>query len=181
MLTPEEQKLVAENEKLIYSYMNRFNLSENEVEDWYGLLAFALCKAARGFDESKGYKFSTYAWTCLTHEVWNLHDRKHSLENVVSFDEYVPGTDNLIYRDILPSDYDLEYEVLQNMDEINSEKLLYRYNKLKPLHKEIIYQHFILDNKQIDIAEKYNVSRQRISKICRDFVEKVKKDFETVK
>lgn len=181
MLTPEEQELVAENENLIYSYMNRFGLSENEVEDWYGLLAVALCRAARGFDENRGFTFSTYAWTCLNHEVWSLHDRKHSIECKLSLDEIVPGTNGITYAETIPSEEDFEEDILNNIDKFNNKRLLYIYNRLKLQSREIVYQYFVQGRKQTDIAETMNVSRQRISYVCRKFMNDVKENFETVK
>ena len=180
MLTKEQQHLVSENEKLIFSYMNRFGLDTDDVEDWYGVLALTLCKAACGFDESKGYKFSTYVWTCFSHEVWNLKNRERSIKCVKSLDEEIPDTEGITFAEVIPSYEDMEDEVIQSICNFDNDKLLYRYNKLKPLHKEIIYQYFINYAKQTDIAEKVGVSRQRISKICCDFINNVNKDFETV-
>ena len=180
MLTLEEQKLVSENEKLIYSYMNRFGLSENEVEDWYGSLAVALCNAAHGFDENRGFTFSTYAWTCLNHAVWNLHYRKHSIECKLSLDEIIPGTTDITYAESIPSDEDFEEDILTNMDRFDPKKLLYIYNQLKLQSREIVYQYFVQGCKQVDIAKTMNVSRQRISYVCRKFINDVKENFETV-
>lgn len=180
MLTKEQQQLVIDNEKLIFSYMNRFGLLEDDIEDWYGLLAFALCKAARSFNETKGFKFSTYAWTCLNHEVWNIKNRERSVTQVLSLDETVPDTDGLTYVDIIPSDEDMESDIIDMVCKFDNKKLLQLYDKLKPLHREIIYLYFVEELKQTEIADKIGVTRQRISKICCDFVNKVKKNFETV-
>lgn len=51
VLTEEQSRQVAENEKLIYWYINHKGL---ELSEWYGLLAIELCKTIVKYDSSQG-------------------------------------------------------------------------------------------------------------------------------
>lgn len=56
-LTPEQQQIVADNHDLIYWYMNRCHLYE---EEWYDLVALVLCKTVASYDPSKGASLSNH-------------------------------------------------------------------------------------------------------------------------
>lgn len=71
MLTEYEKQLVTENHNLIYSFADKHKL---DLEEYYGILALALCKAVKYFDQNKG-KISTIAYTCMLNSVRN-HIRK---------------------------------------------------------------------------------------------------------
>lgn len=60
-LTKEQQDFVEKNHNLIYSFMNMKKISEDE---YYDLLAIALCNAVMSYDETKG-SFSTFAYRCM--------------------------------------------------------------------------------------------------------------------
>lgn len=62
-LTEEQKELVEKNHNLIYDFAHRKNILN--IDDWYGTLAVALCKAAKGYNESKGYSFTTFANKCM--------------------------------------------------------------------------------------------------------------------
>lgn len=64
-LTPKQKQLVADNHRLIYSYAKKNHL---KLDEWYDVLAIAMCKAARRFDPDKG-KFSTWCYRHFDNEV----------------------------------------------------------------------------------------------------------------
>ena len=66
-LSKDQQDLVSDNHNLIYSYANKMNLDINE---YYGLLAIGLCKAAKTYDPNRGYAFSTYAYYVMRTECY---------------------------------------------------------------------------------------------------------------
>lgn len=85
----EYRRLIEENHNLIYAFMQKHHLSE----DWYGDCAVGLCKAAKIFDESKGYKFSTVAYRIMYNEMamrYRDHENKRipaaSLNSLISDD-----------------------------------------------------------------------------------------------
>jgi RNA polymerase sigma factor (sigma-70 family) len=66
-LTEEQKELVEKNHNLIYDFAHKRNILN--IDDWYGILATALCKAAKGYDESKGYAFTTFTFRCMDNEL----------------------------------------------------------------------------------------------------------------
>ena len=71
-LTLAQQTLVAENLGLVHACANRFRGRGVEYEDLYGAGCVGLVKAAGGFDETLGYKFSTYAVPAILGEIKRL-------------------------------------------------------------------------------------------------------------
>ncbi len=64
-LTESQRELAGKNHRLIYKFAK---IKEADLEEFYGVLAIGLCKAARAYDASSGYKFSTLAYRCMDNE-----------------------------------------------------------------------------------------------------------------
>ena len=58
-LTPEQQQLAADNEKLIWFFLNKY-ASRSDPQELYGVAAEGLIRAAATYDPARG-KFSTHA------------------------------------------------------------------------------------------------------------------------
>ena len=68
-LTAAQSRLVTENLGLVHACANRFRGRGAEYEDLYQAGCLGLVKAARGFDESLGFRFSTYAVPAILGEI----------------------------------------------------------------------------------------------------------------
>lgn len=68
-MTLSEDVLVTENMGLVHACANRFRGRGVEYEDLFQAGCVGLVKAAAGFDESLGYKFSTYAVPAILGEI----------------------------------------------------------------------------------------------------------------
>lgn len=64
-LTPEQQELAAENERLIWAVLAHYAV---EAGAYYDVAAVGLCRAAAHYDPGRG-KFSTYSWKCMAAEM----------------------------------------------------------------------------------------------------------------
>ncbi|MEG1565398.1 MAG: sigma-70 family RNA polymerase sigma factor [Bacilli bacterium] len=64
MLDENKQKLVLDNMNLVYYIARKLGYIDDEDALQYGFLG--LCKAADNFDESRGTKFSTYAYPYIS-------------------------------------------------------------------------------------------------------------------
>lgn len=62
-LTPEQQHLAADNERLIYLAIRRYAPNE-DADELYGYAAEGLLRAASTYDPTRG-KFSTHAMWCM--------------------------------------------------------------------------------------------------------------------
>lgn len=92
-LTPEQQKLAEDNHKLIYWFMKRHGLYDDE---YYGIFAISLCKAAREYDESKG-AFSTVATKYMSSDLqkyWEHLSLKKAVPQsaIMSLSTPLPGS-----------------------------------------------------------------------------------------
>lgn len=61
IMNDEQRALVEDNYNLVHFVLQRLNIDKDRYDDYEQVAALALCKAALRFDESKGYKFTTYA------------------------------------------------------------------------------------------------------------------------
>lgn len=160
-----EQQLVTDNHNLIYSFANSKKL---DLEEYYGVLALALCKAAQHFDKSKG-EFSTFAYICMTDEVINdirMNKRKRrtlpeSFE-IIYLDAPLCNksddiTSTVIVRDIIPSQ---EVNVDRNYEGKETYKMLLSLLNDKE-YKIVQYKLMGLTNEQI--ARKMRCSAQNIN------------------
>lgn len=91
-LTDEERDLVTNNHNLIYSYLNKYNLSD----DYYDLCALGLCRAAHFYEPERG-KFSSFAFLCMSNAIsmeWRKVQRQVqttvSLNSTICNEEPVP-------------------------------------------------------------------------------------------
>lgn len=64
--------LIEKNLALVYSCANRFRNKGIEYDDLYQAGCLGLCKAANGFKEELGFKFSTYAVPVILGEIKRL-------------------------------------------------------------------------------------------------------------
>lgn len=65
-------ELVENNLRLVHSCANRFRNRGIEYDDLYSAGCFGLVKAAKGFDEKRGFAFSTYAVPVILGEIRRL-------------------------------------------------------------------------------------------------------------
>lgn len=85
-LTKEQSKLVEENHNLIYDFAYKSNILN--IDDWYGILATGLCKAAKYYDKDKG-AFSTLVFKCMENELCDVMRRydKSIQKDTMSYDD----------------------------------------------------------------------------------------------
>lgn len=78
-LTPEQQQLAADNERLIYLAIHRYAPDE-DADELYGHAAEGLLRAASTYDPTRG-KFSTHAMWCIRSEI--AHRKKYAQRGAV--------------------------------------------------------------------------------------------------
>lgn len=175
-------ELVLKNEKLIYHILGKMGLY-NKRDILYDVGLIGLCKAAKKFDPTKGYSFTTYAGNCIRNEILinfreeNSTKRKANF-NTVSLDEpvcYDSSGNELTVIDVLKSDVDIEAEI------IKKEQKEVLYNALTKLQeKELLVLNYTYglngyeELNQFEISEKINVSQAQISRIKSKAIKKIK-------
>lgn len=168
-MTTEQLKLVDENHNLIYYYINK-NLDGN-IEDWYGIIAIALCKAAINFDKSKG-TFATYAIRCMENE-YRMEIRKLNTDsrkcdrNAISLDITVTEDGDCTLGDIV-ADKSIKLEE-GCMTIVDMQRLL---DSMSERDKNVILLTLLGYNQQ-EIAKEKGISQGCISKIIKRFKDKL--------
>lgn len=112
-MTEEHKKLLTENHNLIYKFLSRYNLPEDE---YYDVVALGLCNAVEHFNEEVA-KFSTFAFNVMFHEVAKdkyLRSRKKRIGNefLAHYDDIAPKTERITYLDTLQSKENTEQKVV---------------------------------------------------------------------
>ena len=175
MLTDEQRRLVEDNINLIYHFMNKYRLSENAIEDYYGTLSIVLCRAAIHYNDKKGCKFSTYAFTAMKRELYNCHrSSNRSIECEISLEDLINEYENISYKDIIRSNECLEEDVLDRQLLIDAIDEIFKTNKIKPTRHNVITLYTNTCLSQQEIADKLGVSKQRVNQIIKDFIDKLK-------
>lgn len=77
-LTTDEQRWVESAYPLVRILMREYNLSPNDIIDWHGELAIALCEAVIEYDIKTGtiYSFHTYAKDRLIDRIHSILEQK---------------------------------------------------------------------------------------------------------
>ncbi|WKY47160.1 sigma-70 family RNA polymerase sigma factor [Eubacteriaceae bacterium ES3] len=106
-------RIVENNKGLVFMVVNRYmdNLDKSYLErdDLEQLGIIGLMEAVKGFDHSKGFKFSSYASTAIMGYItrglrvstpWEKRsDSSSRMCNLISANEMIPGTEDLTYLD----------------------------------------------------------------------------------
>lgn len=132
MMTDKQRELAEQNHNLIYDFMRKRNLDE---EEYYGIVAIGLCKAATNYNHKKG-EFSTLAYKCMDNEV-------------AGHLKYING------KTKIPSDRIFSYNILLNEDESESYidiMLGSDFDTFKAAEKNIEYANFF---KKLNDREKF--------------------------
>lgn len=106
-LNDQQRKLVEDNHDLIYTFLDNHNLSIDSPEDWYGVAAIGLCRAAMHYNPDNGIKFSAYASACMLNEVCEvIRESRQYIITPQSLDEEIPGLDGCTLSDVIPDSHD---------------------------------------------------------------------------
>ena len=162
-ITEKQRKLVEDNHNLIYSFLAKNHLSQ---ENYYDIAAIGLCKAGSTYSGEKS-KLSTYAYKCMINEV--LQDiRKECSSKRIPNDKIVyyetdmgdERKDDDTFLKILPSNENVENEIISKImfDE--------RIKNLSERDKKIL-ELFSKGYKQQKIGDVVNCSQAQISRIKR--------------
>lgn len=172
-LNDEQRKRVEDNHALIMWYVKRRNL---DFDDWYDILALALCKAAFYYDENKGMTFSSFATKCMDGAVYielRWRERRiESAETVLSLDFEYCDEDGECYdlNELIPDvGNDTEEYVISKIVADNINK------RLDDRSKYIIGM-LLAGKNQATIARKLGISRQR----CSVLVDRLKNQYTTL-
>lgn len=165
-LTDEQRKLVEDNHNLIYKVLYDKHL---DIDEWYGVAALALCKAAMLFDPDKKIQFSTYACAAIWNNICNQYalsiaDRQIPKDKIYSLDcEYGTGEEAYTIKDYYADDYSFEDDILTR------ERFAKGLNRFKnPRDRSIVVmasEGYTYEK----IGHAYGISRERVRQIIKRY------------
>lgn len=172
-------------------YMIKQTGLARRYDDFVDMGWIGLCYGAQTYDESKG-KESTYIGMCIKHSLIKQIAYEHCKSrykdymgsDLLSLDkEYIDSTgETFTLADVIPSTFDMDDEIIRMAYEDAVEDVLeqidakvYSYNKVKK-HSEVIRDYFgfgVPKMRNIDIADKYNISLTTVGDITDKFKRKM--------
>lgn len=159
-------------------FSNKFHLMS--LEDMRGYGYIGLIKAVDNFDESRGFKFSTYGvqsiWSNIRNAIRDKIGQIGSRETKQKMQGEIPAPFSY-YEQIINKDnekditFDIPIENFEDsiIDKLSIDKFV---NKLDTKKKKVFELYYLEDKKQDDIGEIIGVSQVQVSRI----LSKVKKE-----
>lgn len=172
-LTDEQRQIVADNHNLIYSFLNKYHLPEN---DWYDTAAFGLINAAINYNGSAA--FSTFAYKCMFNEMRNeLTWRDRHKQEELSLDyEYCNNEGNTCsLEEILVTDGDFTEDILANHDA--KQLINFFESRLRTDCQRKQLQLLIEGLKPMDVAKQCGVSKQQVYLLRKNLLEEYRQIF----
>lgn len=161
-LTLEQQEFVEKHHNLIYDFAFKRNL---QLEEYYGLLAIGLCKAASTYNNPK-YEFSTYAFKVMSNEV-NMYWEHVMSKSVIPKDMVLYGDNKIKSEDNTVNGATTFFDTLVSKDNSPEDVLhdiecIELMGLLTDIEKTVV-KYMLEGIKQKKIAEILGCSQQNIS------------------
>lgn len=166
------EKLVIGNTKLAYKIANAYYCKQLDREELFGFSLIGLVRAAQTFDHTSGNKFSTYASYVIKNElnVAIRQNQRYVIETVSLNNEIESDNGELIELvDLVGSNFDV-YDELNYKDVKN--RMLLVLNSQTERNRNIILD-FLHEVERPKIASKYHIAQSNVSRIIKQFKEKV--------
>lgn len=158
-LTPEQRKLAEKHHTFIFYYMKRKGLDQ---EEFYDILAIALCKAARLYDPSK-YTFATYCYRCFENALrMHIRDNKRRIQSA-PFSAFEIHNDFDDIDNVIEETAECE-EALQSFDELETRMALEGFVSRIPEKLRQVLDLHLKEYTQQQISEMLGISQPQVSR-----------------
>lgn len=173
-MNEEQQKIVLENLRLVTLVIKKLNVNY-DFNDLTSIGLIGLCKGAKSFDPSKGYKASTYLTRCIQNEIfYYFRSIRKPTNNTVSIDTHI--ADNLTIEDTIADDIDIEEDMIKK-DQLNIVKMAIQ--SLSEREQVVIVHRYEIGGveklTQEQLAKKLNTSQANVSRLHSRAIKKIKK------
>ena len=173
-----DESLVIDNENLIYHILKKLHLYDQR-EEYYDIGMIGLVKAAKTFDETKGYKFNTYAVSIIFNEILGYRRKENSDKRKIIYNSISLNTivyENITLEETIENNVDIEQELIKK-EQI---KELYKAISLLKAEDQIVLKYsYGLNNchrlTQNEIADLLNKSQAQVSRIRIRAIKQLKK------
>ena len=142
-----------------------------EYEDLYQVACIGLLKAIKSYDTSKNIKFNSYMYNVVKNEILMTLRNNNTMKNsnMEEISTEAQTTDDLTVMDTLKSDINIEDEYLVKEEYRELYELIDKYYSKNEMKRNVMYA-LLREEKQMDVAEKYGISRAYVNKIYQEFV-----------
>lgn len=179
-----QEELITKNINLIYVVLKKYHLY-GDLEEYFDIGMIGLVKGAKSYDESKGYKPSTYLTTCISRTIFRYIRNQKMIKRgggTKNISIYTPINDDgkeIYLVDTIPSNEDIEENA------IKKEQIEFIYKeifKLKERDKFIICSKYELLGyeklTQDELAKSTGISQSQVCRIIKKFKEDVRRKYE---
>ena len=171
--TKEREKMILENQALVYYFVKKINPKKDTYEDFVSVGTMGLVKAAATYNQEKEIKFATYASRCIENEIFMYmrRERKYwvtvSLDTPLSVD--MDGVE-LTIRDVIAIPGDFTEDLVT--DQLFVDLINIVLNCLNSRERTIALYRFANLNQQ-EIATELNLSQSCISRVEKKIHKKI--------
>lgn len=176
------EKIILGNYRLVVHIAQKYVRENFSLEDLVSIGIIGLIKAVDGYDTSKGAGFGTYAARCINNEIYMTFRRYKSWSSIndeyvkfkdgnkISLEETLSDNknmeDEIVDSIVLEENIGILKEIIKNMNNRNSQIILDYYGIERPRLN------------QVQIAEKYHISRESVSRIIKKVLNDLKQQFQ---
>ena len=176
-----KEKLFEINLGFCHTIAQRYKTSDIEYDDILAVSFLGMLKAYNTFDESKGYKFITYAGLCMTNAILNeiRKYKKQPSYMYVSIEEEIfnnGDADPITYKDMLPDTKPLPYEIVELKDLL--EHMRKAIKVLKGKKKEVIELYYFQGHTMKEVASILDTSQPYVSLLISQALTELRKIIE---
>lgn len=173
-------ELYLQVERLLHGYAHKYaNMGWHSREEIFSMVCEYFVIAVYNFNVELGYRFSTYlakiVWSRYTKEISAMNRLKRKAV-VLSLDAQIVSDsdkDSVPYIDRVGA-YEADFSTVELDNILTAFNKV--FNKLQPLHKEVVTDHIIHQMEHKDIIKKYGMSKQQVSAIIVRFRTKVSRE-----
>ena len=180
----QHEKLITENINLIYYVLKKYHLY-GDLEEYFDIGMIELVKCAKNYDESKGYKPSTFLTICISRKILTYIRNQNNIKRgggVKHISIYTPINNDgkeMYLLDTIPSNENIEESI------IKKEQLEFIYKeifKLKERDKFIICSYYELLGyeklTQQEIATATGTSQSHVNRKIKKIIEDIRRKCE---
>jgi RNA polymerase sporulation-specific sigma factor len=171
MIKQERDQFIEDNLPLVNKIACKYVKANTmrEFEDLFQIGCIGLIKAADKFDNTLGFKFSTYAYRLIEGEIINNVNRKEEKTvDTIGIEEYVNGCEGQTIEDTLKDESIGEYEFIED----DAFRMLLK--GLSEKQSLVIKLRFDDGLAQLEVSEILGVTKQRISELEKIAINKLR-------
>lgn len=167
-------------DKAYKAYTERFKQCGVELWDVRQSCYMAFLQAVKGYDSSKGYKFTAYLSypfkTTISELLGNRGNcKKNPLDNCESLQQIIGGEDDdLLLIDTIKDDTAVDVQRVLDL-ESDGEVIRKEVAKLSPIQRQVVEMHYFDNVEFTKIAEHFGLSYSRILQIRNDAFKKLRR------